>query len=279
MLLVREQRTFERAIGGGTDGVVAVFGLPSGTVVHRCTGYIMAEGESLLTAQKVTAFGVEAHVLPVLDPDAATVPDTIWDALVVKDTNADVLDLDTAAADATPFWEPGEHDWANVFEVGLQPRMVSHQHRYFGLGHGAIFQNQDNQTPFAVEWIPGGRFEVKIGSFRVTQPSYLMIGCTSPSLDQTTTTLPGVVAEDEWPRMKYLQLVLEQAMIHVLGLVESGAETPWEEATLLISQQLDPLIFESDSAFFTAGGWRSWGEINCDMSVTGELGKPNLRAF
>ncbi len=59
------QRTFERAIVGGTDGVLAAFALPSDSRVHGVRGYVMAEGEALLVAQQVTSFAPPSHTVRV----------------------------------------------------------------------------------------------------------------------------------------------------------------------------------------------------------------------
>ncbi len=276
MIRALAHRTFQRPVVGGADGVMAAFALPSDTVVHSVRGYVNVEGVTLLTAQEIAMCAVEAHVLPVLDPDGASIPDTVWDTLVMKDSPLTTLDLDTGSVDASPVFEPGETQFARVLDVGLQPKRLMHQHRMFSLGNGSLFQNQDNQTPFAVEWIPGGRFNVNIGGFRVSQPSYVMVGVAAPTMDRTTTTIPGVAVENDWPRLKYLELVLEQALISLMGLVEAGAETPWEEATTLLKRHLDPEVFESDGDQFQAATYSCFGEIQCDMSVPGTMDKANL---
>ncbi len=277
MIRALAHRTFQRPVVGGADGVMASFALPSDTVVHWVRGYINVEGITLQTAQEISMCAVEAHVLPVMDPDASATPDSIWDQFVIKDSPLTTLDLDTVTVDVSPAFEPGESQFARVLDVGLIPKRLMHQHRMFSLGNGSLFQNQDNQTPFAVEWIPGGQFRVNLGGFRVTQPSYVMVGVASPTMNRTTVTIPGVASEQDWPRLKYLELVLEQALISLMGLTEAGAETPWDEATTMLKRHLDPEVFELDGDQFQATTFTCFGEIQCDFSVTGTLEKANLR--
>ncbi len=269
-------RTFQRPVVGGTDGVMASFAMPSDAVAHSLRGYVNVEGTTLLTAQEIAMCAIEVHVIPVLDPDAATVPDTLWDQLVVKDSPITILDLDTGDPNTPPMFEPGESAFARVFDVGLLPRRLMHQHRMYSLGNGSLFQNQDNQTPFAVEWIPGGQFRVNVGGFRVSQPSYVMVGIGAPSMDRTTVTTPGVASEADWPRLKYLELVLEQALISLMGLTEAGAETPWDEATTLLKAHLDPEVFESDGDQFQGNTWTCFGEMQLDFSVPGTMDNARL---
>jgi len=276
MLRALAHRMFQRPVVGGTDGVMAAFALPTDSVVHACTGEVRVEGVAVQTAQEISLCAVEAHVLPVLDPDGAVVPDTIWDQLVIKDSIATTITLDTVATDGGPVFEPGEQQFARIFDIGLLPRRLMHQHKMFSLGNGALFQQQDAATPFAIEWVPGGVFGINLPGFRVAQPSYLMIGVASPAMNRTTVTIPGVATEDDWPRLKYLELVLEQALISLMGIVEAGAETPWEEATVMLRAHLDPEVFESDGDQFQSTTYSCYGEITMDFSVPGTMDKARL---
>ena len=135
------------------------------------------------------------------------------------------------ALDTSPFFEPGEADWTAVFDVGLRPERIYHRDRLLTIVNGSVFTYQDNQSPFNVEWRAGDSFSIHIGKrLRVRQPSVLVFAVAAPSMDDTTVTIQAALAENEWPQVKYMSHILERAMLHVLGVVEAGAETPWEEA-------------------------------------------------
>ena len=65
---------------------------------------------------------------------------------------------------------------------------------------------------------------------------------------------------------------LERAILHQMGVFEAGAETPWEEASSLLRQHLNPDVFEGTAGlFFTQGEYIFTGEASIDHSVTGDL--------
>ena len=93
----------------------------------------------------------------------------------------------------------------------------------------------DATTPFAPLWRAGEVFRIRIRrKLRVRQPSVLVLGLASPNLDDTTSVAQKAATEPELAQTKYIGHVLERALLHLFGLTEAGAETPWEEATSLL---------------------------------------------
>ena len=272
------RRRQQISIGAGGDGVMFGISLPSDTVVHDINAkvHILSQSETV-TALKAVMYGVEGWILPIHDPDAAAEYNTVWDTLVPKDTDVQTMDLDTGAADATPFFEPGETDWTMLFDVGLRPEKIYSRYRMLTMTNGSVFSYQDNQSPFAVNWFPGEGFTIRIKRrLRVRQPSLLVFGLASPSMDDKTNSLPTVLAEAKWAQVKYIGEVLERAYLHVLGLTEAGAETPWEEATALLQEHLEPDMHEGGTGAFEAVTWRSFIDAKVDHSVPGRLGKATI---
>ena len=76
--------------------------------------------------------------------------------------------------------------------------------------------------------------------------------------------------------MKYIELVLEQALMQHFGLVESGAETPWVEAAQLLRKFLEPDVHEEDAAAWSSGTLRVFTNVTMDVSVPGSMGKIQL---
>ncbi len=278
MLRMFARRSGQAVIPAGQDKVLFGISLPGDSVINNIRAKIHChESSAGLAAFQSVRYAVEGWILPVLDPDSATTFDNIWDALVPKDTDVLTLDLDTVAGDGTPFFEPGEVDWSDVFDVGLRPERIYHRQRLLSFVNGASFKFQDNQTPFAMRWSAGDYFEINIARrLAVRQPSVLVFGFAAPALDDTTTTLEAALAEAEWAQVKYMEHVLERAMLHVLGVVESGAETPWEEATALIQKHLDPDVREDTAGRFSGGQWEALFEMMVDHSVVGTLEKQQV---
>ena len=277
MLRMNARRLFAVQATAGTDRVMGGVTLPSDSVVHGVSLKSTFLGATeAAAAPAVFAIGFEGWILPILDPDdGSKTYETIFDNLVPKDVAnaASVLDLDTAAADATPFFEPGEIDWTNILDVGLRPRRIFHETSIVTLANGALIVWQDNQTPFVLKYWPGGQMNFRSRkSFRVTQPSVLTFAIASPSMDATTTTIQAILNEKQLPMLKYAGDALEDALRHTLGIIEAGAETPYSDAATMLTTHLDPAFFEESGLDTLASiAWNWQGELQVDHSVTGTL--------
>ena len=189
-----------------------------------------------------------------------------------KDTDTETMDLDTGAADSSPFFEPGEHIWEGIVDVGLRPEKIFGRYRLLTPVSGAHHQDTDPNTPFSFRWRPGEKFTVRVKARkRVRQPSVLVIAIGSPNIDDTSNTLHTAFAENEWPQIKYASNMLERAMLHLFGLTEAGATTPWEEATALLKKHLEPDVFEETAGTFVGSQYNAVGRAILDHSVVGEL--------
>ncbi len=273
MIRMYARRALATQIAAGTDGVIFGMSLPSDSRINGINIELHANHVAALEIEQVTMFATEGWILPVLDPDAALNLNTLWDNLVPKDTDIETMDLDTGATDATPFYEPGEPDLTALFDVGLKPERIYHSNRMLTINNGSVFSFQDNQTPFNVRWVAGFKERIRIKrNFAVKNPSVLLFAVANPSLDDTTGTGPTALAEAEWGQVKYIGHVLERAMLHVLGVVEAGAETPWEEATALLKTHLEPNPFESNAGDFASAALQLTARGIVDHSVEGKLG-------
>ncbi len=273
MLRMFARRMSHQNVVNGTDDVLFGISLPSDSVIHDIKVKIQLVGTATNVQDKASMYAVEGWILPVLDPDAASTYNVIWDALVPKDVDVQTMDLDTGGSDTTPFYEPGEADWTALFDVGLRPERVYHRHQLITLAK-SLFTFQDNQTPFLINYLPGDTLAIHIRKrFRVRQPSVLVFGIAVPTLDDTTSADDAALSEPQWGQIKYVGHVLERAMLHVLGVVEAGAETPWEEATALLQAHLDPDIVEQDAGAFALQNFDVFTEAIIDHSVVGELPK------
>lgn len=274
MLRLIARRLVSQSVVPGADAVVLGMTLPSDTVVTR----IKMDCHLLSSVYKNTAdvvmYAMEGWVLPIQDVDLADTYDDIWDALVPKDTDVEVMDLDTQALDTTPFYEPGEVDWTALFDVGLKPKRIYQRIRILSAARGSLTTAQDVETPFSAQWVPGEHFTVNINRpIRVKQPSVLVFAVASPAQDDNNATVMAALGENQIPRVKYMGHVLEQALLHTLGIIEAGAETPWEEATALLKAHLDPDPFDSAGTSLATQTYRMVAQSMIHHKVKGELGK------
>ncbi len=277
MIRMFARRLANRTINPGEDRVLVGLSLPSGSRVNNISIDVRLHQVLPIAIREVTMYAVEGWIVPVLDPDAATLLDTIWDQLVPKDTDVETIDLDTTSADSTPFYEPGEPDFSSLMDVGFRPERIYHRNRLLSIGNGSIFTFQDNQTPFLPQWIPGDSFRIRIRkNYAVRQPSVLMFAVANPSLDDTSAVSLAAASEAEWGQTKYIGHVLERALLHLFGVTEAGAETPWEEATALLKKHLEPDVFEETAGTFDAAVWDCSMKAIIDHSVEGRLGQTSI---
>ena len=277
MTRMLSRRTWARPITAGSDGVLFGIWLPPGSGVHRVSGTCGVEADNILVAQQMCLGSVEGWVFNVDDLDNLATMDTEFDIHVPKDNGVQDLDLDAATADPKPFYEPGEIAWEFLFPIGRQPERVFQKRWMSYMGHNNAMVNQDPETPFGFQFIAGTTFGLNARGFRVDDPSLLVFGLASPDTLQTSSTKAiEAIAERDWGRLRYIDHILEQAMVSLLGITESGAETPWDEAVLLLEEVLDPPVFETGAGNIVPVTWRCYGEAIIDFSVEGAMPKTML---
>ena len=272
MIRMFARRLHHSQVNAGTDRVVLGMTLPSGSRLNNLSAEVHLMGSTRLTPRRVCMYGLEMWILPLLDPDAGSNFDTIWDQLVPKDTDVETVDLDTGATDAAPFMEPGEPDFTGLLNVGLQPEKVWSRYRLLSMVSGSMHSAFDTQSPYNLEWQPGELIRIKTRKrYFIEQPSVLVLGIAAPDLDDTTATAQAAATEPELVQTKFIGHVLERAFMHLFGLVEAGAETPWEEATSLLKKHLEPDVFEETAGDMASMNYNVVARGTIDHSVEGRL--------
>ncbi len=277
MRRIKSRRTFMVSQASGGDAVMFGQWLPPGSVVHGVTGTCGVEATTVSIAQNVHMGAVEGWVFNVDDLDNLGTMDTEFDIHVPKDSAGLALDLDAGTADTTPFNEPGEMAWEFIFPVGRQPHRVFAKSWMSFMGHNVVMTNQDPETPFAVQFIAGLSFGLTSRTIRVDDPSLIVFAISSPDTLKTSTTKAiEAISEVEWSQLRYIDHVLERAMMSLIGLTETGAETPWDEATLLLESTLEPPMYETAGGMLVPITWKIYGQSIIDMSVSGTMPKTAL---
>ena len=268
MIRIFPRRRAEIRITSGLDRVMFGISLPSDCRLNGLTATVHLVGEAPLTNLQAAMYGVEGYILPILDPDSSPTFDTVWDTLVPKDNDTDTIDLDTASADSQSFFEPGEMAMAEVMDVGLQPERIYNMQRMKSFADAPFKQ----EISSVLEWVLTDTLKIRVRKrYAVRQPSVVAFGIAMPAMDDTTATVISALAENEWPRVKYIGTVLEQALMKHFGLVETGAETPWEDAAILLRKYLEPDVHEEDSAAWASPPTRVFCNVTFDVSVPGTM--------
>ncbi len=267
------RRMFAQQVAAGADQIVAGMWLPARTVLKSVRGYCVFEAAVERGLNEIGMGALGGYILPVVDPDAASTMATIWDAQVPKDSTVETLDLDAGTGVAAPFWEPGSQKWESIYDVGQQTLRIFESHFLSGMGHNAIAVNRDPETSFDYEYIGGKTIGVdQSGGMRVHGPSLVAFAVGSPATTATSATAAiAAITEEQWGQLQFIDHVVERAMLHLLGLTELGAETPWEEATALLRQHVSPAVLEVAGGIFQTTTWNVIGEMEFVIEVEGRI--------
>lgn len=263
----------QKVVPSTLDEVVADYPLPAGcTLQNVALGMKMIGPDDTLVTSGVM-YGVAGYVVPMLDPEGGVAVDTIWDQLVPKDVaeGAGVFDLDTGATDTTPEFNWGEVDWTQVFGVaGNSPVEIFRRRKLITFADVAVGYFRVDSAPDL--YVPLDRFQTMINRrVRAAKHSYVLFGFSSPDLTQTSATLPTTINEQEWVMMTYMETFLEYAFVNLMGQVEAGAESPYEEASAFVAELLERTALEESSNAFTPVQWLVFTQATFVVDVPGRL--------
>lgn len=274
MILLKGERHAQLLTGAGGDDIILAFDLPAGSVLQGFKADVHVIGTSVaLERETAVGYALAAYLIEVQDPDSVTAYDTIWDRFVSKYTLTDTIDLDTANADNEAFWEPGEGNFEEVFDMGDQPMRLYMRRKMltFADPGNMGLRFQPSETPFEPQWFPADRvFVSSRKKVRIKKPSVLLIGHAQPGYG-TTTTSRTHLTENEWGRIQYVEQTLQHALIDQLNVVETGAETPWEDASVLLRKHLAPSVFEAQGASFLTQDWNIFATLQFRHTVPGSM--------
>ncbi len=274
-ILLKGERHNQSLTNAGGDKVICGFDLPADSVLREVSAQIDLVGvQSALERERATGYACAMYLIPLEDPDTAVLYDTIWDRFVPKYTDVDTIDLDTVASDATPFWEPGEANFDEIFDMGTMPLRLFMRRKTLNFarpGSGGL-RFQPAETPFDPQWFPSDSFGIRLNkSIRTRVPSVVLIGLACPSYDDTTTSGIIHLLEAEWGQIQYIESTLERALMDQLNLVEPGAETPWENASVVIRKHLAPDVFEQTAAAWETETYNAFTQLNFEHTVPGSM--------
>jgi len=258
----------------GTHGLDTVLGgceVPGDGKLNNVHGQVSLQTAVGLSVRHATMYRCTGRVLPVDDLRDSTAFQDIWDETVPKDSDfaSGIIDLDEGA-NTTTFFEPGEPNWAQLADM----QVMNPENLWYNKRKLLTFVNSPRGF---IDGAPdtahmGDFFQVRSGkriSAEFRSAAILAVGL--PAFDDVTTnemaTLNGDAAQLQ---LKYIEVVLEQAWMALVGLTEAGAESPWEDAANMIGDFLEPTVEEETAGSYNAtSSWDMYADMTWDISVPG----------
>lgn len=260
----------QRTVATDTDEVIGWMPVPANSRVDQVWFDLNVVTASLAFSSAVM-WGLGGVVVAMDDPASVDSYEDVWDIMVMKDNVyvADVLDLDTADADivSRPQVEAGHGQVHNIFGEELLGNT-----QFFMQSEIASFAKSpvgfESATPDTFHPAYQRKYHLPIG-VRVDRPSVALLGFSAQDLDIEDATMDETPEEAQWIILQFLEDFLQQMWIDIMGLTETGAETPYVDVTTFVAEILEGSLLED-----TAGGWGniSWtvhAKTTWQMTVPG----------
>lgn len=263
-------------VSSGADEVLGSMPIPSECSQNNVWGNCHALSNDDEFISDALLYGADGFVVPMPDPDTVDSVEDIWDRMIDKDDDitaaagVSVLDLDEDANDADNLYEAGEPSPGAILDAHLY-KDDNHWYKRRALVTFA-------SSPTGFNWVTGGvstynpRDLFKVRSRKRIYTEFMsmsLFGISVPTVitDATEAQTP---TQAQWMQVKYIEVVLEQAWMTLLGLTEAGAESPWEDAAALVQLLTEPDVYEDTTgAFQNAATWKVFGEFTYDITVPG----------
>lgn len=265
------RRLSQRLVATDTDEVIAGYPLPSGGRLNGVNLTVHAIGPEQTPFLNAVFYGIAGFVMPANDPDSSETYENLWDRLVPKDKQlaAGGFELDTGSADTQPEFELGDVDYSGVFQMaGLSPIEIFKRRRMLTAASGGPYEAVSSSGDM---YTPMDKFTTKVNrKVSTAMPSICMFGFSSPDTARTVSVEMDIPEEHEWVLLQYVEVALENAFMHLIGLTEAGSETPYEESSAFLSELLE-LVFEETAGSFRPVSWTVFTQATFDISVPGNL--------
>ncbi len=241
-MLVTMRRAGLNVVNNNTDEVLCAFPMPPGSRLVNVWLNFDCSVTATLGVEKVVAYALRGFILPVLDPDAASTWESIWDTLVPKDETqaSGAIDLDTGTADDTPEWTPGAPDLTALMDLKTSVELYRRR-TWLSASTHPRFIHLDT----TVKYLPGDAVKSRIkGARRTDVFAGAVFAFSSPGTTLTETTVVLAPTKQQWGMLMFLEATLVRMMVELFTIFEAGAESPYEEASDFIAELTEPLVNE-----------------------------------
>lgn len=265
------RRYSQRLILADSDEVMVAFPIPAGGTLNNIWLQVHAIGPEETGILTANIYGMAGFVVPMTDPDTQVNAQQLWDRMVPKDVagGQGSFDIDTTAEDSTPEFEPGLVDWSGVFDLtSLDPVEIFRRRKLVTLASSPVaFQQREAALDL---FVPVDHFRSQIKrSVRVNTPSMALIAFSSPQTTSTSTSEQNTPTEGQWSILQNLERVLEDMVYFQTGLVEAGAETPYDIASIFLEDLLEDVYFEETAGRINPISWVVHCWATADITVPG----------
>lgn len=213
-------------------------------------------------------YGFDGYLIPINDPDGGIDIEVLWDTQVPKmdqDLSYELSD----ASDTAPRYEPGQELTESILGISFSsPEQVFKRRRMM------TYATHPMGFDFAtLNYTPADHFSSRIGKkYRAIMESALLFAVSNPGMDDDVQNLELLPtgADEEWVMMKYINRILDDMMVHVLGLGTVGSGTvPWSTAETFIENLVSDFGTIDDGPFSS-----SPAALNCFVKATAQVVVP-----
>ncbi len=274
------KRMSYKVIANNTDEVVTGIVLPSDGVLNNVHMDVHAIAEEEVTWDHAVMYGLGGYVMPINDPDTQSSFNDLWDEFVEKDSagSEGSFSLDEVTGDSDQEFEPGIPNWHGVFDMeGTSIKEIFKRRKLITLANAGQGAGILNVAAGARVYTPMDHFKIRqSNAVHVNSPSVALFGFSAPNMDAMTTTEQTTPLANAWGWLKYIDMAVEQAFIYILGHVETGAESPWDLALTFLADYLESTVVEEVVGTFHHTSWNVYTVATYDVSVPGDVRKPQL---
>jgi len=260
---------------GDQDQVVSHCALPEDSKLNHVWLDIQGVGAAAgISPVIATPVGFSGYIMRVDDPDTPDSVDDIWDRMVPKDialaTNVGVEEDTLIGAETTaPNYELGQVDPNTLFMVDSMVKEIFLRREILTAARSRMTAVSGTSL-----WIPSFEFKSEISRrYSVPTPSIAAFAVSVPAGDITTATVDNTPTRPEWQTIRFIELALEKAFVFLLGLEETGAESPYTDIATTIFDFIEPAVFEETAGAIGQGAFNVWSKITYDVTVLGTMGK------
>ncbi len=261
---------------GGNDAIIAVIPVPAGGTFEGIKFNLHAVSTTKTEVLKeVSGYALSIHMFPILDPDSAWVPITVWNQQLPKDDQfaASGLDIDTTGLDTTPFIEWG--DAAPSLLAGhptfatpiyKAARLISFAKSKGGFEIDGVVATEDGYIPTDF-WSRG------IGRSK-TAPvhSAVMVGISGYNWPTPKTDFTDMLPDStlDWDILTYADDYQVDARKALVGGIATGTQEVAAESLAFLNAYIETNV-EKNAGHFHPCNWELTFEYQASVLVPGTV--------